>query len=274
MKNNIILTGPPRSGTTLTCFLLNKVSNVIALHEPMNLKMFPDRSTALEKTAAFFDQMRHSALTEGKVISKVKAGQIPDNPFGNEVGVKRQSLVNRAEIPVGKPLSHDFKLMIKHNGHFTFLLKELAPLYPCFATIRNPLSSIASWNSITAPVSRGNLTVLKGINSEIYHILEAIPNLIDRQVQLAHYLFEAYDVLPREQIIRYEDIIASGGKALSVITPEAATLQEPLKSKNKNKIYDKELLKQTAERLLRSDGAFWKYYSKEEVEQILIEIGA
>ncbi len=33
--NNIILTGIPRSGTTLICYLLNKIPNTVALHEPM-----------------------------------------------------------------------------------------------------------------------------------------------------------------------------------------------------------------------------------------------
>jgi len=33
---DIILTGIARSGTTLTCFLLNKLPQAVALHEPMD----------------------------------------------------------------------------------------------------------------------------------------------------------------------------------------------------------------------------------------------
>ena len=32
---NIVLTGPGRSGTTLTCFLLNKLPDTVALSEPI-----------------------------------------------------------------------------------------------------------------------------------------------------------------------------------------------------------------------------------------------
>lgn len=48
---NVLLTGPSRSGTTLTCELLNKVPDTVALDEPMNARSMlghelPDPSTA------------------------------------------------------------------------------------------------------------------------------------------------------------------------------------------------------------------------------------
>ena len=269
MKNNIILTGPPRSGTTLTCFLLNKVRNVVALHEPMDLKMFPNPREGVENIHRFFKRMRHSALEQGKVISKVKAGKIPDNPFGKRWWGKRKSLIQKKEIDINKPLGPDFKLAIKHNGHFSFLLNELSLQYPSYATIRNPLSCIASWNSIQAPVAKGNLKVLKGLNPQIYQALENIPNLIDRQIHLMHLLFQTYQVLSEAQIIRYEDIIATGGKVLAAIVPEAIELNEPLENKNKNKIYDAKLIQKIGERLLQSSGTYWNYYARSDVETLL-----
>ena len=38
---NVLITGTPRSGTTLLCSLLNKVPDTVALHEPMNVWDFP-----------------------------------------------------------------------------------------------------------------------------------------------------------------------------------------------------------------------------------------
>ena len=40
--------------------------------------------------------------------------------------------------------------------------------------------------------------------------------------------------LPEENIVRYEDIIESSGKALSAVVPAAEELDEPLESKNLN----------------------------------------
>jgi hypothetical protein len=38
--NNILITGTPRSGTTLPCHLLNELPDTVALHEPMKVKEF------------------------------------------------------------------------------------------------------------------------------------------------------------------------------------------------------------------------------------------
>jgi hypothetical protein len=81
MKENIILTGPPRSGTTLTCHLLNQLEDVVALHEPMNLSHFPSREEAMANLSSFFREMRQLILTEGKAISRIQDGKIPTNPF-------------------------------------------------------------------------------------------------------------------------------------------------------------------------------------------------
>jgi broad-specificity NMP kinase len=41
---NVLITGTPRSGTTLVCSLLNKLPDIVALHEPMNVFDFVSRS--------------------------------------------------------------------------------------------------------------------------------------------------------------------------------------------------------------------------------------
>ena len=269
MSNNIILTGPPRSGTTLACFLLNKLDNTLALHEPMKLKMFGSRPEALTNIDRFFDEMRRMALEDQMVISRVKKGRVPDNPFGKRLFWKRRSQVKRSKIKVDKTLGEDFVLIMKHNGHFTFLLDELRDRYPCYAIIRNPLSTIASWNSIKAPVSKGNLKVLKGLSTEIYRELESEKDLIKRQILLADYLFKSLKGLNKNHIIKYEEMISSKGRVLQAVRDQAKHLDEELKSKNRSKNYDKKLMKKIGARLLETDGAFWEFYEKAEVEKLM-----
>ncbi len=267
-QRNIILTGPPRSGTTLACYLLNKAPDTVALHEPMNLRMFPDPEGGLLSIASFFREMRHSLLTDGTAVAKVAGDKIPDNPFQQVEGGRRQSIVQKGAVFFDKTLSEDFYLVIKQNAHFTFLLDRLREQYPCFAVIRNPVSTIASWNTIQAPVARGNLTVLKTLNPGLYEELERIPGLLDRQVRLAHELFACYLQLGEEQLIRYEQMAESGGAALGRIIPEAAALNETLESKNRNKLYPRQLLDEIKAALLSFDGAYWAFYSRDEVERI------
>jgi hypothetical protein len=266
---NIILTGPPRSGTTLSCFLLNQLPNTIALHEPMNLGMFQSQEQGLEETQQFFAAMRQSLLTEGKALSKVKAGTIPSNPFGKAEQGKRASLVRKDWVHFDKSLQEDFTLVIKQNAHFTFLLEPLNLLYPLYTIIRNPVSTIASWNTIQAPVSKGNLTVLKGLRPALFEELERIPDLLDRQVRLLHELYLPYILLRKEQLIRYEDIVQSNGAELSKIIPHAATIDHPLESKNRNKLYDESLRAAIFGRLVRFGGCYMDYYHEEQLAQAI-----
>lgn len=84
--NDIILTGIPRSGTTLTCHLLNKVSNTVALHEPLlwdDVRDPTDHRAICDGIEQFFHQTRKSCLASGTAITKHTDGLVPDNPMGD-----------------------------------------------------------------------------------------------------------------------------------------------------------------------------------------------
>lgn len=264
--NNHILTGPPRSGTTLTCFLLNKLPDTIALHEPMRLSMFPNPQEGLAAVHDFFQTSRESLLREGKALSRVSGDQIPDNPFPQHASGQRKSIVRKDWVLFDKPLSPDFNLFIKHNAHFTFLLQELIKHYPCAAIIRNPVSVLASWNTIDAPVANGLLNILPYLRPDLHRKLEAENDILDRQVLLLHFFFEQYRQIPDLKVIRYEDIIATGGKALADILPDASQLHEPLTSKNKSAVYDRVNPQQIKERLSQFDGAYLHYYDLKDLD--------
>ena len=265
-NSNYILTGPPRSGTTLSCYLLNKLPNVVALHEPMNIRMFPEPQTGLQNTATFFGQMRDSLLTTGIAISKVKDGMIPANPFENKAEKgSRKSIVKKGEVKFDKTLSPDFKLVMKHNAHFTFLLPQIAQHYPFYVILRHPIATIASWNSITAPVAQGNLRVLEFLEPELFHQLNEIPDLLDRQIKLLEEHYNRYQQLPRDCIIRYEDLIASGGQALQCIDAGAKNLNEALQNKNTNPAYKFDLLLMIKEKLLSSSTFYEPFYARADI---------
>jgi hypothetical protein len=264
MHKNIILTGPPRSGTTLTCNLLNKLPNVVALHEPMNLKLFPNKKEGLKNTIDFFDKMRTLIDEEGFAISKVKDGAIPTNPF-EEGESNRTSIVKKEKFKIEKQLSPDYVLIIKQNAHFTFLLNELKNHFPCYSVIRNPLTTIASWNSINAPVSEGNLTVLKGLEPLLFEKLNTISDLFLRQIALYNEIVKNYSLLNEKNIIRYEDLITSSGKVLSAITEVATELQVKMINKNEVNNYKLDQMEMIANKILSDQGAWRKFYTEQEI---------
>ena len=50
---------------------------------------------------------------------------------------------------------------------------------------------------------------------------------------------------------------------------QSGTLEEPLQSRNRNPDYADTDVQRLAERLLASEGAYWHFYTREDVAQVL-----
>jgi hypothetical protein len=274
---NIVLTGPGRSGTTLTCFLLNKLPNAVALSEPISPGKYadrmPDREAVADGIEDYYRDMREMALGQGLVVSKHVGGMVPDNTKGMKDGV-RQRIAEKGKIPVGKELEPDFYLAIKQPGLFTALLPVLAKRFSCFAIVRNPLAIMASTSTLQQGKRRKNPAAKRRYDPELGSRLEESKregaDRVGQRLLRFHYAFERYQqVLPESHILRYEDICSSHGKALEVIVPTARELDEPLENKNLNPLYPRDKTLRFGERLLESEGAYWNLYSREDVEEIM-----
>lgn len=271
---NIILTGTPRGGTTLACHLLNKLPETIALHEPIVFGTLTERAV-LESLDSFFEETRRTVHSRGVALSKQVDGRIPDNPYGARVGAGglRESVVQVGEVAIGKPVDAGFLLAVKHNAAFTAILPAVSRRHPAYAVVRNPLAVLASWNSVNLPAQDGHSPVAEGLDPALQGALRALPDRIDRQLHLLGWFFEAYRRhLPPASILRYETIVATGGRALSVITPRAAEMAEPLANRNNNPLYRAGDLALLGERLMESAGAYWDFYTRTEVGDLLQEM--
>ncbi len=293
-RHNIILTGMPRAGTTLSCHLLNKLADTVALHEPIHwgsLSDTSDHTVVCAEIGVFFQQMRQSLQETKSAISKQRNRNVPDNsmsnlpflarqipnrllhyPFFRRIALRRPR-VSRGWITVQKPLSTQFSLCIKHTGPFTAMLNTLLQNHHCVAVIRNPLSILLSWNSIDFSLRKGRHSAAERFDPHLSNQLTQISSRIERQVSLLSWFFARYSAtLPSSNIIRYEDIIATRGRALKIIVPEASKLDEPLESKNQNPLYDLRLLHSLEKALMNTDGAFWEFYSPESVRSLCEEM--
>lgn len=280
MPNDIVLTGVPRSGTTLACFLLNKLPDVVALHEPIpaEAQFKLDGGKAVLKVAReYFGIVRESISERGMAPTRHVEGQIPDShvPEQHSAGELRKDPAQWGEIPVDKPLSRDFALVFKHPTMFTGGLEALMPHYPCYAIVRNPLAVLGSWNSVEMRFRTGRVPAAERLDPKLSKELASIADDDLRQIRFLRWFFDRYSQsLPRERVLRYEDTITSGGTALKVILPAAAELQEPLASKNSSKVYDGKVLIPLGRKLLQTEGSFWNYYRREDVAELLAVIEA
>ncbi len=268
MEKDVILTGIPRSGTTLACLLLSQLPNFVALNEPMRTATYRSYPAALAGVPEFYRDTRRSLLDRGVAVARAVDGKMTDNHFSNDRG-ERKKLVTKQEIRIDKELDRNFRLGVKHNALFTILLDDLVKEYPVFAFVRNPLSVLGSWNSLDLPASRGEVRAAKWLYPPLSEELERIPDRHDRQLHILHWYFDRYRSLPTGTVIRYEDIVATNGHTLAVIDPSAKLLTDSLDSRNQNKVYDRELSARLAERLLdRPDHACWSFYERTAVEKM------
>lgn len=272
MENkNIILTGIPRSGTSLTCRLLSQIDNVVALQEPMDVSAFGKMNSFGEIKLTidnFFHEMRVSALERGVVISRHLDGRQPDNYFpspSNTPGL-RKGARDKDYISIGKPVTEDMMMIIKHPVAFTALVSNLKDYYPVYAVIRNPLWALASWSTTDINVRNGHAPVAENLDAKLAADLNSIEDRIDRQIFLLSWMFERYSMLKQEQIIYYENIIANPGTALSVITPRALALEDKLEASNLSSRYPNAPIDELKNRLIKKGGAFFDYYSSTDLK--------
>ncbi len=274
-RNCVLLTGLPRSGTTLTCHLLNKLPDTIALHEPMHateLGRIPDWPGRLQAVRDFLRQTRLSLLQHGDAVSKHANGVVPDNSRASEwsAGGRRKSIATRGTIHFDKRLSDDFQLVVKHPSSFCAMLEHLTREFRCFAVVRNPLSVLASWNTVDMAVRNGHVPAAEVVDAALASRLAALSDRFDRQFVVLNWFYDCFaHNLSDSSIIRYENMTESGGRALAVINPAAAALNETLESRNRSALYDAGLIRDLGERLLRSDGVYWKFYSRDDVGRVM-----
>src|SRR5918998_585704 len=105
-NRNVVLTGLPRSGTTLACHLLNKLPDTVAVLEPFEAGRFegllPDREAVADALERWYGKARRRALRRGEVTTSRGGGETPNTPLGagGGGGKPRQWLASKGRIKV------------------------------------------------------------------------------------------------------------------------------------------------------------------------------
>jgi hypothetical protein len=272
---DLLVTGLPRAGTTLLVHLLDKLPDVVALDEPMDAKSFMAGKSAdamVGDVAEFVRTQRKSIVERRAAITYHSGGKVPDNSVGTarDAAGKRRKEATKGEVAITKELSPQFVLVMKHNAAFTALLEPLSKRFTTFAAVRNPLAVLASWNSVSLPVGRGHVPTAEAIDPKLRADLAAMDDVVRRQIRILDWFCARFaDGVPAGRVIRYEDVVATRGRALAALVPSAASLDEELESRNRNALYDTSAIAEIGRRLLDTDGAFWRFYSRESVADLL-----
>jgi hypothetical protein len=280
----VMLTGVPRSGTTLCCELLNQLPDVRALDEPLPMLELIRKAQLDEDTmdidrlcrdvALFVGEQRRSIVDRGAAVSKHVQGRVIGSRRVEDVRDNtgtRRNLVKLGMIHVGRPETADFTLVIKEPVVFTALLTSLRERFPIVAIVRNPLAVLGSWESMPWRTLRmGQLGIPAAMAPAIYRRLANLDDALERRIEMLMWYFEQYAaMLSHDRVIRYEDLISSAGSVLSTIAPSASRLKAPLWGRNTSAVYDRAHLRRVGRRLLERDDAPWRIYYPNDVEELL-----
>lgn len=269
---NILLTGIPRSGTTLTCNLLDSLDNTFALVEPLDMQQLlscPTKDDRHQYIQEYFHKLRID-ITQNKVITRKQSSGSSTNTFADNLLQNNKRVLKPTTVTtqnIDKNLSGDLAIIIKHPNAFTALLGELVMVFNCFAIIRNPISVLSSWNSLDHPLNKGHAPMAEAFDHNLKQKLSKISFPLKRQLALLDWYYQQFhQFLSTHQVIRYEDIINSNGAVLSAINNGAKTLKTSLSNKNKNSLYNKEFTEEAKELLLKQEAhGCWLYYTFEDI---------
>ena len=172
------------------------------------------------------------------------------------------------EILLDKPLSPSFTLLLKHNGGFAMLLPELLDHFEVLALVRNPVSLLASWQTVDLPIHQGRMPAVERFHADLHQTLRNEPDRLRRQVLVLDWFFSRFrECMPPERVLRYEDMVASGGRSLFRRLGVTAPQGEPLENRNANPLYEAAHVDELLTALERVNGAWSAWYTPSSCRQ-------
>ena len=233
-----LLSGIPRSGTSLCCRLASALPGFLAVSEPIGREVSrraAGKPAGAALVAGQIARIRARALCAGRVPSIQVDGRLDDDRVeaAGAGCAPRRKRGTRDDIAVDANLAPRFDLLVKHNALFAALLPELSTAFPFLAIVRNPLAVLASWQTVDLPVARGRVPAAEQFDPALAATLAGERDVLGRQIAVLNWFFRQYrEHLDGDQILRYECLVASGGRTLHAALGHPRQPREPLSSRN------------------------------------------
>ena len=268
MVTNTLITGIPRSGTTLLTSLLAQHSNGVVFSEPEWLKGLRQQATA---PGPFVTALKHQVeqlrtdIQQGQPVllkqSKVTQG-LPSNYYLRDAQGNISS--DKQEVSLVLPESHaSAPFIIKANAQFTACLPALCQSgdWHLIAVVRNPIAAILSWRSLDIPVSHGRMKIADQYAKDFTAFTQH-DDLMVKQVLITEWFFKQYQRFKDQlTLIRYEDLIERPAQVLQSAYPAGDfTVVQAMQSHNRNRHYPLDQQQAIEQCLLRYGGYFRHFY--------------
>ncbi|OIJ18529.1 hypothetical protein BKP45_18975 [Anaerobacillus alkalidiazotrophicus] len=267
MKNDLIVTGIQRGGTTLTTALLDSLTNCVCLSEPNWQLDWVNQSNDSNEIVDFlikdFNKVRTEISNNKPIIDRRKndGSAITNYYERNEEGDPKR--IEKIKRTIFKVENNEFLLGMKHPALYTSILPELIEKkhFSIIAIIRHPIPTILSWNSLNLYISRAHVPHGAPFWAELRSIIKSKDKLIDKHVKVYDLVCQRYLALREElHLLKYEDIIQDPS-ILEKITNRRYEKRLEINNQNKNSAYDYSLVEELKESLQRYAPNALKLYS-------------
>jgi len=210
-QDDLLVTGLPRSGTTLLTALLDDPPRGVALGEPKWQAQWrrrnpPDPEAFAAYLAEDFARLR-AALLRGEAVEDRAS---PDGrPLTNYLSGGTSAYELRSRREAG--LSPGFRLAMKWPALYTAVLPALVAngAFRIVALLRHPLATLRSWNATDFPIARGRLPVGEPFWPELAALCGSDRPLAEKQARIWELFAARYLACgDRITLLRYEDLVA------------------------------------------------------------------
>jgi len=213
---NVIITGIPRSGTTLLAALIDSIPNAVALNEPdwQSRSLFNNNTVSGKDFAEWlvsdFLEIRQKLLAAIPIPERRgKKGEAVTNYYDRNGGEVRNKFDIVSFTKTG--LTPDFMLAVKQVGPYLGILEQLVQqnYFQIIAIVRQPVAVISSWRSLTIPPNRGQLPGAVHW-AEMQALTYSNLPLLEKQVKMYELMCQRLYKLRNDMIVlRHEDLLQS-----------------------------------------------------------------
>jgi len=238
---NVILTGIPRSGTTLITALIDSMSDAVALNEPRwQYDWMMRHKGGLPADFAVW-LVKDFARLRQQLLQKVP---IPERRLRDGTAVTNYYRINSEEqkaaeifevIPFTRPgLTSDFILAIKHNGLYLSVLRQLmlTQQFTIIAILRNPVGVISSWNDVPIPLGQGKMPGAIGYWKDMRELTESGIPLLEKQVRMYDLVCQRfYNLRDHIHIIKYEELVKNPNLAGTIVGRDVSSFAKQIKKR-------------------------------------------
>ena len=244
-KKELLIIGIPRSGSTLLSALVDSLEDSMCISEPQKLfirRDYPteDRDLYIQSIFDSLKEYREDILNGKMIKDRRNSDGTPTTNYQVRSMFLKWTL-SRFKPPQGfidtSKYSSNALIAIKHNVPFFAVLPQLIESeVSIIGIVRNPISTILSWQDTKITVSRGFLPSAQSFWPEINQIMNASKNEFVGLSRI-HNAFCERLIKCGIRIIRYEDLVQNP-KEIEKIMNRKFIRDIPVRNSNKNTFYD------------------------------------